>query len=44
VDSVGRYDPPRTERAVLDAAEDAFRRARAAGGDRVVAEGPLDLP
>jgi diguanylate cyclase (GGDEF)-like protein len=44
VDSVGRYDPPRTERAVLDAADAAVRRARGAGGDRVVAEGPLDLP
>lgn len=44
VDSVGRHDPPRTDRAVLDAVDAALRRARESGGDRVVADGPLDLP
>jgi diguanylate cyclase (GGDEF)-like protein len=44
IDSLATYAPGRTEARALELAESALRRALAAGGNRVEAEGPLALP
>ncbi len=44
LDAIATYSPSRTDAEVLALAEGALRRARAAGGNRVEAEGPLALP
>jgi two-component system cell cycle response regulator len=44
IDTLGSYAPGRSEREVLGIAEAALRQAQGAGGNRVVADGPLSLP
>jgi len=44
VSSIATYEPARTDRAVLEAAEEALRQAKASGGNSVGAASPLSLP
>jgi len=44
IDTIGTYTPGRTELEVLAQAGSALLRAQEAGGNRVIAEGPLALP